>query len=113
MSASSAAVPLDEDRFNALVAHLPEGGAKTRIKGALNNSTITNDAELRAAVGPRNIDQATALLSRILGIPELDASILAGLLVPNQGKLNFIHSCSLIITFYDVSVYTFGRRPWV
>ena len=84
-----------ENNFDIMLRGLPEGGAKGRITAALWTSGITDEAELRAIVAGKTNAEVTSLLQRNLGLNELDASALAGILVSQSGKVILLLACTI------------------
>ena len=77
-----------EDRFEELLAPLQQL-QKARIRQILVPSIIENELELRnVVVGiTRQGQEASAFLSEEFGLTKIDASSLAGLLIPQTNDL--------------------------
>ena len=78
------------NRFQNIINQLPEGNARNRIETTLNNSTISSEAELRAIIQGKTNPESTSLLVRNLGLGELDASALAGVLVTGKYFISIV-----------------------
>ena len=75
-------INLYSSRFDNLLASLTEGDEKTRIKNALIASILETEAELKSSINGNTKPEATAIFQRSFNLDELDASTLAGLLIP-------------------------------
>ena len=72
------------NRFENLVREFPEGNEKDIILAALNASTISSEAALRAIIRGMTRAEVTSLFKEELQLNVLNASALAGLLVPGR-----------------------------
>ena len=86
------------NRFQNVINQLPEGDERNRIETALNDSTISSEAALRAIIHGRTVESATSLLRELLELGLGDASALAGILV--TGK----YFISILSTHYIYSI---------
>ena len=86
------------NRFQNIINQLPEGDERNRIETALNNSTISSEAELRAIIQGNSKPETTSLLRELLELGLGDASALAGILV--TGK----YFISILSTHYIYSI---------
>ena len=76
-----AASPLDPSRFGSFLNPLTIN-QRAKILRGLDSAQIESEEELKNSVRGRTIESATNVLQRNLGLNELDASALAGLLIP-------------------------------
>jgi hypothetical protein len=73
------------NRFQNVLAPLVEGDRKRRIREALVSSNIESEEELKQIVAGKR-KEVIALFQRNLGLNELDACALAGVVLPSKGK---------------------------
>jgi hypothetical protein len=77
---------MDPNRFEKVLEPLPEGHRKTRIRDVLVHSRIEGEQDLKQIVAGATRTEATALFHEELGLGELDASALAGVVLSAKGK---------------------------
>jgi hypothetical protein len=76
---------MDPNRFENLLKPLVEGRQKTRIREALLSNIECEEELKQSVVGATRADIVT-LFQRNFGLDELDASALAGVVLPAKGK---------------------------
>jgi hypothetical protein len=76
---------MDPNRFENVLKPLVEGGQKTRIREALL-SNIEGEEELKQSVVGATRAEIVTLFHEELGLGKLDASALAGVVLPAKGK---------------------------
>jgi hypothetical protein len=94
---------MDPNRFENVLKPLVEGGQKTRIREALL-SNIEGEEELKQSVvgATRAGNNIVELFHEELGLGKLDASALAGVVLPAKGKYfsSLSSSCSISLSFF-------------
>jgi hypothetical protein len=79
----------DPNRFESVLKPLVEGGQKSRIRDALRPSRIEGEQELKQIVAGATRDNKSIvdLFQRNFALDELDASALAGVVLPCGGSV--------------------------
>jgi hypothetical protein len=89
---------MDPNRFENLLKPLVEGGQKTRIRDVLVPSRIEGEQDLKQIVAGATRTEATALFHEELGLGELDACALVGVVLSAKGK--YLSSSFFFLTLF-------------
>jgi hypothetical protein len=96
---------MDPNRFEKVLAPLPEGDRKTRIREALL-SNIEGEEELKQSVVGAARAEMITLFQRNFALKELDASALAGVVSTTKGK--YFSSSFFFLTLFGFWIIHFS-----